>query len=302
MLIALDVITRKKLILVKQIYQRALIQSQAKHSAVDRIFAIVGFDLANETVLKAVVSALNPSKNLAKDFQGVLDQAENELTTQKLTIPNKVKIQYVRTLRNDAQHKAKYPNETDVNDCRTYTQDFLTRTFSDVWGESFESISLIDVIQDVEIKNHLTEAEKDFANNDYTQTIIKSMVAFQMMISGLADLITENINDFIRGFVVSHSFDRTETDEKLFNAFTRTRDLVVLQTIGINTQEYLRYKRFTRFIHIAIMMDNNYHYGFTNDIAPTKEEAEFVFNFVTNVIVLIESLYEDITEGYDWFG
>ncbi|CAN5725256.1 hypothetical protein BH24ACI2_BH24ACI2_01210 [soil metagenome] len=63
MLISLDVVTRKKLILVKQIYQRALIQAQAKHSYVDCIFAVVGFDLANETVLKAVVSALNPTKN-----------------------------------------------------------------------------------------------------------------------------------------------------------------------------------------------------------------------------------------------
>ena len=100
-------------------------------------------------------------------------------------------------------------------------------------------------------------------------------------------------------FVVSNSFDRTKPDENLFKAFTRTRDLVVLQTIGINTQEYLRYKRFTRFIHIAVMMDNNYHFGFTSDIPPTKEEAEYVLNFVTNVIVLIESLDNDVTKAYD---
>ena len=200
MLISLDIITRKKLILVKQIYQRALIQSQAKYSDVDRIFAVVGFDLANETVLKAVVSALNPSKNLSNDFPGIVTQAENELATHNVTIPDKVKIQHVRTLRNDAQHKAKYPNENDVNDCRTYTRDFLIQTFSDVWGESFDSISLIDVIQEVETKNHLMEATQDFVKSDYSQTIVKSMVAFQRMISGIADLITDSVSDFIRAF------------------------------------------------------------------------------------------------------
>lgn len=42
--ITLDVITRKKLILVRQIYQRALLQAEAQHSYVDRILSLIGFD------------------------------------------------------------------------------------------------------------------------------------------------------------------------------------------------------------------------------------------------------------------
>lgn len=73
-----------------------------------------------------MVSSLNTSVVPKTDFQAIVQQADSELASAGLApIPDKGKIQHVRTIRNDAQHKAKYPNETDVSDCRTYTRDFL---------------------------------------------------------------------------------------------------------------------------------------------------------------------------------
>ena len=79
MVIALDVITRKKLILVKQIYQKALIQSQITYKVVDRMLAIVEFDFANETTLKSIAYALNPTIRLKRTFPEVIEQVESEL-------------------------------------------------------------------------------------------------------------------------------------------------------------------------------------------------------------------------------
>jgi len=302
MIAPLDVITRKKLILVKQIYQRALIQSQSAHSFVDRLLAVVGFDLANETLLKAVVSVLNPSARLANDFQGVFTQAETELTARAVTLPNRNQIKHVRNLRNDAQHRARYPNETEVSDCRVYTRDFLTQLFTDVWGESFESISLVDVLQNNVIKNHLVEAEQDFAKNDFMQTVVKSMVAFQKASDGLADSLTDSISYWIDKIVVKERFGEQKDSEKVFNAFTRTRELITLQTVGVNLQEYLKYKRLTRYISILISQSGHYETTFFSDNKPSKEEAEIVFNFVTNSIILIENLGEDVSLAYKPFS
>src|SRR6185437_12427554 len=118
--VTLDVITRKKLILVRQIYQRAVLQAEAQHIYVDRILSLIGFDLSNETLLKTVVGAADPHKTPSTDFQGIVRQADTLLATNGLpALSHKVQIQHVRTLRNDAQHKARYPNDTDLNDCRT---------------------------------------------------------------------------------------------------------------------------------------------------------------------------------------
>lgn len=303
MIISLDLITRKKLILVKQIYQRAVILAQTKHNNADRIFALVAFDLANETVLKAVVSALNPAKNPANDFPGIVSQAENEIAAKStLSIPDKVKIQHVRTLRNDAQHKAKYPNESDINDCRTYTRDFLTQTFLDVWGENFESFSLIDAIQKNDAKKFLIDAEKDFLINNYPQSVVKSVIAFTQSSNNLADMMTESINPFVNQIMIGGVFNKPEPSDELFTAFVRTRQLVVFQSIGINTQEYLKYIRLTRFVYTDVREDGSYDFNFGSNHIFTKDEVGFILNFVTESILLIESIDDDVTQAYNHYG
>src|SRR6185436_10046679 len=102
--VPLDDITRKKLILVQQLYQRAILQAESMHSYVDRIMAVIGMDLANESVLKAVVGALYTKSGAANDFQPVLQQADDLLTKAGLPeVPDKARIQHVHNLRNDAQ-------------------------------------------------------------------------------------------------------------------------------------------------------------------------------------------------------
>lgn len=301
MIIATDVITRKKLILVKQMYHRALIESKARHSPVARIFSVVGFALANETLLKTVVSAINPAKKLANDFQGILAQAETELTPHGITIPDKVKIQHVRTLRNDAQHKAKYPNEVDVNDCRTYTRDFLAQTFLDIWAELFDSFSLIDAIQNPDAQNYLKEAETDLSNSDYVQVVAKSIAVFQLMIRDIADSFTESISYWVNAIVVTETFQKEYPNENIFQAFLKTRELIAFQVAGINPQDYLRYKRYTRFIIVHLYQDNRFSSTITGN-KPTKDEAEFVLNFVTDSVLQVENLDNDVLRSYDRFN
>ncbi len=202
--------------------------------------------------MKAIVSALNPAKNLANDFQGVLSQAESELTPKRVTIPDKVKIQHVRTLRNDAQHKAKYPSDVDVNDCRTYTRDFLAQTFQDVWGEPFDSFSLVDAIQNTIALNHLKEAETDLSNSDFIQVVAKSIVAFEIMIGNIADSFTENISSRVNAILVTEIFKNAHPNQNVFKALLKTRELIAFQVAGINPQDYLRYKRYTRFILVSV--------------------------------------------------
>jgi hypothetical protein len=62
MTIPVDTIVRKKLILVKQLYQNALLQSSSRHNILNRILSVIGFDLSTETLLRAIVSSLETRK------------------------------------------------------------------------------------------------------------------------------------------------------------------------------------------------------------------------------------------------
>jgi hypothetical protein len=296
MIIPLDLVTRNKLILVKQLYQRALIQSQITHRVVDRMLAVVGFDLANETLLKAIAVALNTTIKLKHSFPDVIKQVETELGNHNKILSDIIKIQRTHDLRNATQHHGRYPSEVEVSDSRTYTRDFLGKAIYDVWGESFESLSLVDVIQNSIAKKYLTEAETDLINDKLIDVLAKSKASFQIVIGEIANKITENISSWINAIVVTETFKKQEPSCSVFQAFMKTRELIAFQVAGINPQEYLKYKRLSSTVAVHLYQDDGYSCNILGR-EPTKDESEYVLNFVTNSIVQIESLDADILKS-----
>ncbi len=291
----LEIETLKKLNLIKEIYQRALTQSQFTHRNIDRMLAIIQYDLANETVLKTIVIDLNPTVQLSKYFDHVINQAKLELKNRDKILSNVTQIQHIHKLRNETQHHARFPTELELNDCRTYTRDFLIKTFYEVWGVSFESISLIDSIQNSVVKNLLLETEQEFEKENFLKTVINSKGAFQIVIDKLADSITGEIDSHVNGIVVTQHFKKAESNKEVFKSFQKTRELVAFQVIGINLQEYLRYLNLTCSIRIATDRSGIISSRTNFKSNPTKEETEYIFNFVINAIISIENLNQNTT-------
>lgn len=298
--IPLDDITRKKLILVRQLYQRAVLQAETMHSFVDRIMAVIGMDLANETLLKAVVGALYTKSGAATDFQPVLQQADGLLLKSGLPeVPDKARIQHVHNLRNDAQHKAKYPNENDVSDCRTYTRDFLRRIIRDVWGADFETLSLVDTIQHPKVKGHLLDAEAELRNGNYLQAIIKAMAGYGWTISLTKASIMGQLPYDARAFLVTDGSERQKESEQIFRIFKDMRDTIMRSVVGISFSSYRRYRQITESVgHVIFYEDGGYSANATGG-KPDIKEAEYVIEFATNAVLQIECLVGDIERPFE---
>jgi hypothetical protein len=283
MTIPLDVITRKKLILVRQIYQRAVIQSEVLHSDFDRIMSLIAFDLASETVLKAVVGALEPSKNTDKDFQSIIQQADALFVKQSFPeVPDKPKIQHVHSLRNDAQHKAKYPSNTDVSDSRTYTRDFLQQIVLNVWGQDFNTISLTEVIRHTRVKEFLEQAEQEIKNSNTVQAVARAKAGFQLAMGKVKHSVVGRYADSMSDHI---------TVKKISNA-------VFLSVVGLDYPSYLRYKKLSRMIHVFDYGDH-IQINTGSDDPITTEDAEYIVNYAVNSVIQIESLVGDIEKPFE---
>jgi hypothetical protein len=298
--IPLDDITRKKLILVRQLYQRAILQAETMHSYVDRIMAVIGLDLSNETALKAVVGAVAPNKSIKNDFQHIVTQADDELILAALPpVPDKIKIQHVRTLRNDAQHKAKYPNEHDVSDCRTYTRDFLKQIILDVWGEDFETLSLVDTIQNPKVKGYLQAAEIELRNGNYVQAAFEAISGYNWTISQTKASIMGRLPYDARAFLVTDGSERQKASEQIFQIFKHMRDTIMRSVVGISFSSYRRYRQITESIgHVTFFQDGGRSMG-GKGYSPNVKEAEYVVEFATNAVLQIESLVGDIDKPFE---
>jgi hypothetical protein len=300
MSIPLDDITRKKLILVRQLYQRAILQAETMHSYVDRIMAVIGLDLSNETVLKAVVGAVARNKSIKNDFQQIVKQADDALVLAGLPpIPDKIKIQHVRTLRNDAQHKAKYPNENDVSDCRTYTRDFLKQIILDVWGADFETLSLVDTIQNPKVKGYLLAAERELRTNNFNQAAFEAISGYNWTISQTKASIMGRLPYEAKAFLVTDNSKRQKESEQIFLLFKHMRDTIMRSLVGISFSSYRRYRQITEAIgHVSFYEDGGRSMGGTG-YSPNIKEAEYVVEFVTNAVLQIESLVGDIDKPFE---
>lgn len=306
--ITIDLITRKKLILVKQLYQQAVVQSVAHHSYVGRIMSLIAFDLAAETVLKAIVAALEPSKSVDNSFQSLIQQADKLMVEAGLpSVPDKANIQHVHSLRNDAQHKAKYPNETDVSDCRTYVRDLLQKIIADVWGLSFENLSLADVVQDDEVKEYLLTAQDALENGEYTEALVHAEAGLKSALLRVEATFVGRLDSRTRAFITMNWREEQIVDDDTFHAFERMRHTFLLSTVGLSISGYWRYHKrvYTVISSLDFLEDGGLEFEpVEGEVEPelTSNDAEFVVAYAVNAVLQIENFVGDFDSpfGITW--
>ena len=293
--ITIDAIARKKLILVKQLYQQAVIQSASQHGIIGRIFSIIGFDLAIETVLKAIVGSLDPSKTPASKFQGLIQQCDLLLAAADCNpISDKANIQYIHSIRNDAQHKAKYPNESDVSDSRTYCRDFLQKVILDVWGLDFERISFTDAIQNERVRQYLVDAELAYTQNDYQQAVRHASVGLTFALNQVESAIVGRMPPFADGILLVDRFGNpmSNSDSRdAYRSLEKMQNTLLYTALGMNYAHFLEYRKVAG--HVIFTADGTPHFEGQKENIKQKD-AEFVLSYAINTIVQIESIVGNI--------
>lgn len=286
--ITVDTITYKKLTLVKQLYQQAVVQSTSLYSVTGRIMSVIGFDIAVETVLKAIVSSLDPSKTPSDNFQGLIQQCDDLLPKAGCNpVPDKANIQHVHSIRNDAQHKAKYPNEPDVSDCRTYTRDFLQKIISDVWGLSFERVSLTDIIQHAKVKEFLVNAEMAKIEGDYQQAVKQAAAGLALALIYVKKAIVGRTPSFYNAFLMEDSLGKPKSDRDTYRAFERMQETLLYVALGLNYADYMRYRQIAGDVRFGVGSLMPHNAGLKENI--NANDAEFVVAYCTDKVVQIEN-------------
>lgn len=128
----------------------------------DRILSLISFDLANETLIKNAIVAVNSRIKIVSDLNELLKVADDVFKKAMPLIPpvpDAQKVRRVRKIRNAAMHDATYPTPADISDCRTYTKDFIQQLVLNVWNQDFTSIRLSDLIRHPSVKSYLSQAE-----------------------------------------------------------------------------------------------------------------------------------------------
>ncbi len=297
--VSLDIIIHKNLILIKQIYQRAVVQSASLHSDVDRILSLISFDLANETLLKNAITAVDSRAEIVSNLKTLIKTA-NDVFSKSIPsippVPDAQKLRRVRDIRNGAMHDAKYPTTADINDCRTYTRDFLQQLVSNVWDKDFNSIRLTDAIQHAEVKEFLVKADKHLNAGAYADAVIQAKAGLELAFGRVKSSIVGNMPREVDSLVVAEGKD-IQPSREMFNTFKTMRDAVVQSAIGLEYASYKHYQCLTEHIFIAYYGAGKIEAAISGQ-EPQAEDAEYVVDYAVNAIIQVESLVGDIDKPF----
>jgi hypothetical protein len=266
---------------------------------VDRILSLISFDLANETLLKNAITAVDSRAKIISELNELIktgDEVFRNATPPVPPVPDAQKIRRVRKIRNAAMHDATYPTAADINDCRTYTRDFLQQLVINVWGQDFTAIKLTDAIQHAEVKGFLVKAEEHLETGKPIDAVIQAKAGMEIAFGRASAAITGSLPSDVDALMVSKRREE-ELSREMLDAFKDMRHSLVLSVIGLDYASYRRYERITEHIFVGYYGDGKISAAVSGE-EPTAEDAEFVVNFIINAVLQIESLVGDITKPF----
>lgn len=293
-----DEITTRKLILVRQLFYQARTRAKSAHNYVDRIMALIGFDLSVETLLKVIIGLLDNKSQSNRNLKfPEMTKKAAELIKENLKkeLPVDRNISRIRSLRNDAQHEAKYPNPDDLLACQTYAKDYLDEVVMLVWNLNFETITTIELIQHDELKHRLREAHQAFGDENYLEAIKYSMLAYELAKVSLKTPLLGS------GITQVGSFDKVavQTFQSIAREIENVRNYLLLALVGIDVKEHVRFRSITKNIKITQYGPEMSTITLMNRGPVTMKEAEFVVEYVTNAVLKYESFAGDLKNPID---
>ena len=335
MILALDSITHKKLIIVRQLYQQAT-SHLTRSNEMSKIMAVISFDLAIETILKLAMRLADNTKSPKSDINELMQQLDAALILHGITtIQAKPHILRVRQIRNAAQHEARTPTNTELNECHIYTRDFLSDFTLQAWSIDIQNIRLSSMIRDNVIRTIMEKAESAFQTGNYTESTYKANgglawtlhVVNRMLIPSLhgaffrldyedpypsgTPAMPKDVNrDLWRNIVdlrkeLSDKIGKTQKmlDEIKDNVkgqqsqIEAIQEILLINLFGIDYVEYLRMKSIAG--HVTLVLDNPenpYIENMKQHIGVS--DAEFVLNYCIDAVAKIEAQVGDINAPF----
>jgi hypothetical protein len=294
MSLAADPITLKRLGLVKQFYQQSLRHSTSQNG-ISPIMAVIGFDLAVESLLKTIIAVLDPHSNpkAERTFYEYRDKADTLMQGSGLnSLPDKRNITHVHDLRNSCQHRAQIPSESEVSDCRTYIRDFLQQVLSQVWGLSIEGISLTDLIQHRLVKECLVKAETLFAQPDYPEAVLWALAGLNKAMDMARSSLVGHTFHYSNEALVIEKSGQQRPSRDMYQSFQGMQEIMLHTVLGLNYIECLRHQGIIRKLGIgATVYDDGDRRFYTSTALKEidRDTAESLIRHCIDTVVQIEN-------------
>lgn len=296
----------KRLAFIKYLYQFA--REQSKLSPPQNYLSVLMFHDSVELFLSLSAEILNISVKSSIKFLEYWTEIKR-LSGKELT--QKSSMDKLNRARVSLKHKGLYPNLDDIERFRVNTQIFFEENFPIVFEIQFDEISLLDFIQDEEVKVILKDAQDFFENEQYKEALECIGIAFYVLLENYKESKrTYGKSPFDVGEDLAHighffSYDEDWDSRKVIETVKIMQAILKPLIFNLDYRKYIKFRMFTP--------DNIFiggsHYGKYNFIWLAdreklnfkKEQVEYCFNFVIESAITLQQFDFEIREDFPYF-
>jgi hypothetical protein len=295
MTVTADIITARKLAIVRRVYLEGTRQ-RAKATPVSRLLAVIHYDLAIETALKAAIRALDPAAPLKSDLAELVTAAEGALAKHTLgNVPRAASIKQVRIIRNAAQHEGRLPTPQEEDECHAITRPFLDEFLAQVWASPLDSVSLGELVLDPACKKHLNDAESHYTAGEFDQAVAEAAEALAWALLRVKNSLVGRGDTWARAIMTSDAFGEPRASRDLTQSIERTQETVLYLALGLDYGEYARF-RATAGTVTFMMGGSASHWGAKESL--DQSDAEYAIGYASEAVAQIEGRVGSIEKPF----
>lgn len=293
----------KRLAVIKQLYLQGVAQSYNAEPM--NGFSILSFHDSVEMFMKLCAEHKNIRIDRNVNFGDYFSKLPDLLCEATMTNLNSKRV--------NLKHYGALPSKLDVEISRVNVADFFQQNTPIFFGVSFEEISLSSLIKYESVREYVEQAQKYCNNDEYTDSITQSQIAFKEL---LASYIEENTKNFKSPFIQHHNFrflssfhlqiglghNFDEFIDQVSNSIPAIEETLNIIGLGIGYKQYCKFKLLEPHIQVwPTDTGRKYDYYIGQDQDQdrricNKKNAEFCYNFVIDSSLRLQQFDIDIDD------
>nr|WP_315594886.1 hypothetical protein [uncultured Cupriavidus sp.] len=281
----------RQIVLAKQLFAEAT-NFQRRQSALHSGLAVSLAQDAVEMFLRAVYKQRCGTGPEPKDFLGVIDRIDQSAETQEeLRVPFRARLTDLNKARVNFKHYGLYPERTDARQLLEYAADFFGVATQRFFDQDFESISLGDLVQAVDVRKRLHEAAEAAGREELEDALGLAAEAVDLSVLSLLDVLPNSARYSLLPDIVRQ--DRRT--EQAWRDLVRhiDRNVTALRRIAVTVSlpiDLAALQRFNELVPGLQRVVGGTYYRSRKKFEPFNlDDVEFCIRFATDFSLAVEA-------------
>lgn len=186
--------TFRRLLLAKQLFLHGVDHSE-KAGPLNKMIAIHNLHNAIEIVLRTIFLhfEIRAEKELNIGFENMLKEIDGHtcFKDQGVKLPYRQEMRNLNQIRNLVQHHATEPASSTIEESRVFTRRFLIRTYQKYFGCDFETISMISMIEDEQLRDLFELSSSEITAGNFKKALTLAEAAFYWANEAISEVLPE---------------------------------------------------------------------------------------------------------------